>query len=1498
MPKRRGWVAAALAASLALPAAAWAGFDNPTPADPGQQFGADNPQRHDTPNDYHYDYAEPDDETTPPDGQLPSTNIFDERYDLFGFPSARTRLTATYKDGPNAAKIAPGVTPQISGFNAAGAWKILRGDPRVRIAILDTGINWDSSGLRTQVALNKGELPAPQPLDPTADLGGYDLNGNGALDVDDYKDDPRVGKSQPTGQDLIKAFSNGNDADGNGYVDDIAGWDFFDDDNDPADASSYFAATNHGSGRTSEAAERANDSQGELGVCPRCQFVPLRVWDTFVSDQNSFAMAILYAADNGVKVIEGADGGLYHSAFAEQATQYAYEKGVTQTYSGDDLNTGNHNFPAYYDHTMLIEGTVADTQGLGMDLPSDENDPGIRKQLIDFLNSTGVVGTNAPLQSYFRGANTTQFGGKSSISMIGSTGSTNTGKASGAAGIVIAAALQKGIRLTADETREILEQTAEDVTPGNTVGTGVPDPAKPGFDTHFGYGRANVGEAVRAASNGRIPPEAAIDSPTWYEPVTGASVRIKGLARDRLRAGKKLKWTLEWGPGLAPSEGDYVKVREGTSTGTVSDFGTLPLAQIRDMLYSPASPTEDRDDPGGPSLDKSPGGDPYQGQFSVRLRVTSGQAGVLAGEDRQVLTALKDGTLRPGFPKRLPAGGEAPLRYADLNGDNVQELVLPTEDGFVHAYRPDGSELPGWPVHTGLQFVAARHGKAPALAAVAPAYEPPRGPVVADVTGDGRPEVITTAGERIYAWNAAGKPLPGYPVNPDPERRNCAPDQQRKESKDHAGHHPKCGFLASPAIAHLEGRSAPASIVVPGLDGRLRAYRPDGTPVPKFPVQLIDPDQPAELKMIAESINNPAIGDLDGDGFDDVVVASNEAYGGGGGGGDVSFGGALASQGSSRVYAVSGKTGKFLPGWPIHLGGIIQDVLPLIGPGHDASLVKVGGEQQIVVSTTGGSLALYGRDGKLRREIQQNGAGSNAGALNLFESASVGNIDGSGNPEIVKYQVDLEQAANLLLVGQNFPYSHRIGAFDPATGVTKPGYPAITDDYQFLSSSTIAQVQAGSRNQVVAGTGLGLLHAYDGLTGMDVAGFPKVTGGWLFAPAALSDDGRIAAITREGFFFEWNQADMPKCQSEWPEFRHDQQQTGNYDADGTPPGTPDGIALKPLGGDRFELSFRSPGDDRLCGTATRYVADVDGAPIDLGAPVAGGQTFKKEIRLAATVRRLTVRAADGPADRAFNLGPPARLQRTVPGGGFTPQPPDEPDPPASETGPFPSPGAGPLPPSGGPRPSTPAPLTGSPKLTAKLSVSRARIIRHSRRLDVLAPITHRASGRVRVAFRAAGRTVRFRARVKPGSGRIKFRHRIPRRQARKGTGILTIAYPGDADTRPQKVRLRAAPRPARLRLARPRIAGGRLLASGTISRRAHGHVRVQLEYDAGARTVTLERTAPIRRGRWRLIAPLRPSVISDIARRSGTVHSYTLFTGDEHHRIRGELRSYGVLPSR
>jgi glycosyl hydrolase family 26 len=88
----------------------------------------------------------------------------------------------------------------------------------------------------------------------------------------------------------------------------------------------------------------------------------------------------------------------------------------------------------------------------------------------------------------------------------------------------------------------------------------------------------------------------------------------------------------------------------------------------------------------------------------------------------------------------------------------------------------------------------------------------------------------------------------------------------------------------------------------------------------------------------------------------------------------------------------------------------------------------------------------------------------------------------------------------------------------------------------------------------------------------------------------------------------------------------------------------------------------------------------------------------------------------------------------------------------------------------------------------KLRVTRARIVRRSQRVELLAAISRLATGRVRVALVAGGQRTSFATAIR--HGRLRISHRISRRQARQPTAVVTITYAGNARTAGQVVRLR------------------------------------------------------------------------------------------------------------
>src|SRR5207245_892276 len=110
-----------------------------------------------------------------------------------------------------------------------------------------------------------------------------------------------------------------------------------------------------------------------------------------------------------------------------------------------------------------------------------------------------------------------------------------------------------------------------------------------------------------------------------------------------------------------------------------------------------------------------------------------------------------DPALFAGFPKDLEGDGAAAPRFADLDNDGKDELIVATANGEVHAYKCLGllgscsgvSEVPGWPVHTtdaGLNYSAPGYQSGEITTPVHAAVL--RSPAVGDINRDGDLEVV------------------------------------------------------------------------------------------------------------------------------------------------------------------------------------------------------------------------------------------------------------------------------------------------------------------------------------------------------------------------------------------------------------------------------------------------------------------------------------------------------------------------------------------------------------------------------------------------------------------------------------------------------------------------------------------------------------------------------------------------------------------------------------
>lgn len=336
--------------------------------------------------------------------------------------------------------------------------------------------------------------------------------------------------------------SNGIDDDGNGYVDDVHGWNFYDNNSSTVDVHS------HGTHVAGTVAAAGNNGVGVAGVAYRAKIMALQACNAEGKCSTSAtAAAINYAVNMGAKVTNNSYGGPGSSSLQRDAIKYAHANNVATIAAtgndSEDVIQAMH-YPSNDENVIAVSASthtnaLASFSNFGAKV--DVVAPG---NLILSLGTTGVSSYVCP--AYF----TSLYCYKSGTSM-----------ASPHVAGIVALMYSRNPSLTVDQIRQILRSTATD------LGTA-------GFDTTFGYGLAQANASVTASTSPAVL-EPHITAP-FYDAYATGTVNIRGYIRGQNVA----SYVLQMGVGASPSS--WTQLASGS--GAVPSEQTL--ATINSYNYT------------------------------------------------------------------------------------------------------------------------------------------------------------------------------------------------------------------------------------------------------------------------------------------------------------------------------------------------------------------------------------------------------------------------------------------------------------------------------------------------------------------------------------------------------------------------------------------------------------------------------------------------------------------------------------------------------------------------------------------------------------------------------------------------------------------------------------------------------------------------------------------------------------------------------------------------
>ncbi|RLA93629.1 MAG: hypothetical protein DRG69_06745, partial [Deltaproteobacteria bacterium] len=361
-------------------------------------------------------------------------------------------------------------------IDAPEAWDIETGNESIVIAIIDTGVDWDHPDLSANIWNNTDE----------------------AID--------------------------GNDTDGNGYVDDIRGWDFVNNDNNPMDDNG------HGTHCAGIAGAVTNNSIGIAGVCWNCAIMLVKGLNSEgIGYEDDLANAIIYAADNGADIISMSWGSYTDSNLIRDAIDYAYNKGVILVAAAGNDNITAKHYPAAYDRVIAVSAT-------------DNSDA-----KASFSNWGSWIDVAAPgvniYSTYLNDTYTNLSGTSMSCPFV-----------AGLAGLILSKT-----NFSQEEVRTILRSTCDNIT----------------SNQYIGIGRINAYKAIIRNSTPIADLNSSLD-----DAIVRGIINITGIANGSTF----MNYTVYYGEGVYPS--NWTEISNSTLQVNNSVLASWDTTLLKDGIYT------------------------------------------------------------------------------------------------------------------------------------------------------------------------------------------------------------------------------------------------------------------------------------------------------------------------------------------------------------------------------------------------------------------------------------------------------------------------------------------------------------------------------------------------------------------------------------------------------------------------------------------------------------------------------------------------------------------------------------------------------------------------------------------------------------------------------------------------------------------------------------------------------------------------------------------------